>query len=224
MSPRLASARTSRPAARACCATAASAAQPGAPRRSKQAELRLDRDAGRAGRVDDRRAVRGDRVRGPLGRRARAAAAAARLGHSRGGSGSSPRTTWDSRSATRPASRSAKRGPASALSSRALRRPMRAAGGGGVGVGCVRLDGLLQTRARREARHLGCGDVDRLARARVRRPGARRARRRELAEARERDIAAALERLLDRLQDRVHGLPGLLLVQARAVGDLIDEL
>ena len=46
----------------------------------------------------------------------------------------------------------------------------------------------------------------------------------ELAEARKRDIAAALEGLLDRLQDRVHGITGLLLVEARAAGDLIDEL
>ena len=74
-------------------------------------QLRLDRDAGRAGRVDDGSAVGRDGAGGALRRGSRAGRPRV-PGQRRAGSGSSPRTTWDWRLSTRLASRSAKRVPA----------------------------------------------------------------------------------------------------------------
>jgi len=45
----------------------------------------------------------------------------------------------------------------------------------------------------------------------------------ELAEPGEDDVAAALERVLDRVENGIHGLGGLLLAHVRLVGDLVHE-
>jgi hypothetical protein len=46
----------------------------------------------------------------------------------------------------------------------------------------------------------------------------------ELAEPGERHVTAALQGVLDRVEDGVNRISGFLLAQARAAGDLVDEL
>lgn len=103
-SPRLPSAIVSRPASRAAPQTSASAVQPGAPRRSKQASWGLTAtQAGPTRPISERQLA------------ATAAATRSAAGPGPGstpaspaGSGSSPRQTWLRRSSTSAASRSAK--------------------------------------------------------------------------------------------------------------------
>ena len=108
MSPRLASAITSSPASRARRTTSASAAQPRRSEPLEAGDLRLDGDALLAGGLDRQRAVGRDGARrgaGGRGLRARPAgrsASSTARGQRRAGSGSSPSTSCDSRSATRP--------------------------------------------------------------------------------------------------------------------------
>src|SRR5919201_1233841 len=162
MSPRLASARTSRPRSRACASVAATASR-----------------------------------------------------HRRVGSGSSPRTTWDSRAPTTAPSRSPKCEPAGTRGS--FVSPA-------VSVRPLAVDGLLETGAGREARHLRGRDLDRLARPWVDALTSAALGDMELAEPGERHIAAALQRLLDGVEDGVDCLAGLGLAQVRTSCDLIDEL
>src|SRR5687768_5987811 len=86
------------------------------------------------------------------------------------------------------------------------------------------LDGLLEARARREARDLARGDLHRLARARVAALAGAPLGDVELAESGERDLVTRAQGNLDRLQDRVHGRTGVLLRQAAVVGDPLDEI
>src|SRR5215207_353379 len=200
MSPRLASATTSRPAARAYSAVACSACQPGAPRRSKHAICGLiATQAGPAASMTARQW---------------AATSPAASGQSFAGSGSSPRTICERRSATRPASRSPKGVPAAGASDGET--PAIAAPSG--------VDGLLELGAGSELRHFRRGDLDRLAGARVDALAGVALRDVELAEPREDDIAAAAERVLEDIENSVNGLGGLLLAQVRLAGDLIHEL
>src|SRR4051794_25644568 len=200
MSPRLASATTSSPAARACSTTCSSACQPAAPRRSKQATCGLT--ATHAGPAASMTA------------RQWAATSPPAAGQSLSGSGSSPSTIWDLRSATRPASRSPKGGPAAG----------RSDGATAAIAGPSAVEGLLERRAGGELRHVRRGDLDRLAGARVHALTGVAMRHVELAEPGEHDVAAALERVLDDLEYSVDGLGGLLLAQVGPVGDLVHEL
>src|SRR4051812_30804874 len=201
MSPRLPSASTSSPASCAARVTASRAAQPSAPRRSKQASCGLT--ATTASPTASMTARQWSWTASA------ALAARSATGHSRIGSGSSPRTTWELRWATSSASRSAKCGPAGRWDISGLPSG---------------LDGLLEARARGEARDAGRLDVDRLARARVDALARAAIGDVELAEARERDLGPAAQRLLDDLEGGVDGLAGLLLVEIRLVRDLVDEL
>ena len=92
-------------------------------------ELRLDGDARGPRRVDQRAgsAPRPPRRRARRAARRRAPSAAA-CGHRRAGSGSSPRTIWDSRPATSAASRSAKCGRRGASAAPASRRAAASSG------------------------------------------------------------------------------------------------
>src|SRR6478672_10031089 len=179
MSPRLPSASTSRPAAWAWAATACSAAQPGAPRRSKHATWGLT--AAQAGAAASMTAVQwastAAAVRSAGGRVGSASPPAAASGHSRAGSGSSPRTIWDSRADTT----AARRSPNGSVERSGTTAPASA------------VDGLLQARARREPRHLGGLDLDLLAGAGVHALARTALGDRELAEAGERHITPALQ-------------------------------
>ena len=136
-------------------------------------ELRLDRDAGRAGGVDQRHAVRAHCGRGTAARASRRPGhAASASGHSRAGSGSIPRTICDSRAATRSASRSAK----GAVTRSIAARP--AACTGRSRSEPLPTDGLLEVRGSDELRHARGGDLHRLAGARVLAVARARARRR----------------------------------------------
>jgi hypothetical protein len=86
------------------------------------------------------------------------------------------------------------------------------------------VDGLLQTRAGREARHLRCRDLDRRTRTRMHALTRTALGDMELAEPGERHVAASRQRLLDRVENGIHCLAGLGLAQVCATGDLIDEL
>ena len=102
------------PAACACSTTSSSTRQPCAPRRSKQASCGLTAtQAGPAASMAAAQCAATATAARSAGDPSAGAAASA-CGHRRAGSGSSPRTTWDSRSATRASSRSAKCGPAGA--------------------------------------------------------------------------------------------------------------
>src|SRR3954447_16193792 len=104
MSPRLASARTSSPAACAASTVRSSACHPGAPRRSKQASWGLTATQAAATASIAASQCTATAVA--------ASAASAATGHRRAGSGSRPRTICDSRSATAAARRSPKWLPA----------------------------------------------------------------------------------------------------------------
>src|SRR5256714_5282115 len=131
---------------------------------------------------------------------ASAGGAADACGHRHAGSGSSPRTSCDRRSATRPASRSPKP----------------------VGTGSV-VDGLLELRPGAEARDPRGRDVDWLAGTRVLALAGAALGDVELAETGEGNLAPAAERRLDRIQDRFDGLFGVLLGQIGVLRDLVDE-
>ena len=91
---------------RACSTAALQRLAAGRAEALEARELRLDRDAGGARRVDQPPALRGDRGGGALGGRPVRGRRRGGQGHSRAGSGSSPRTIWDSRRATWRARRS----------------------------------------------------------------------------------------------------------------------
>src|SRR5512144_53953 len=94
------------------------------------------------------------------------------------------------------------------------------AGAGRLGGG----DGALEVAAGGEARRAPGGDLDRLAGARVAcLTGAARGDR-EAPEAGDRDLPAGGQLGLDRGQRRLEGPGGLAVRQARAAGDLLDEL
>src|SRR4051794_24200482 len=214
MSPRLASARTSRPAARACSTVADSAAPPGAPRRSKQATCGLTATiAAPTASITARqwaRTAAAARAAGVVPSAARAAP-----GQRRPGSGSRPSTICDSRSATIAASRSA-----TWMSPAACAAPD---GGGAPGWGLA-LDGLLEAGPGGEARHLGGRDLDRLAGAGMHTLAGAAIGDVELAEAGERDLTPSGERLLDDSEDGIDRGRGLLLVEVALLGDVLDEL
>src|SRR4051812_3584328 len=88
----------------------------------------------------------------------------------------------------------------------------------------ARLDGVLQARARAEARHAAGGDLDPLARLRVHTLAGATVGHRELAEAREVDLPPTGQRLLDDDEDGVDGVAGLLLPETRLARYLIHEL
>src|SRR3954447_26200369 len=156
MSPRLASASTNSPAARACSTVAARAVQPGAPRRSKQATCGLTATtASPTASMTARQWARTPAPGGAAGVLPFAARAAS--GQRRGGSGSRPSTICDSRSATMAASRSATCSPVGPATPDTDVTP--SAG--------LALDGLLEAGPGGEARHLGGRDLDRLAGPRV---------------------------------------------------------
>src|SRR5204863_289264 len=117
-------------------------------------------------------------------------------GHSRAGSGSSPRTTWDSRSPTS----AARRVPKAALTGR---------WGGGLRTGLTALEGLFQAGAGGELGHARGRDLDLLAGARVHALAGAALSDAELAEAREVHLAAPLERVLDGLQKGIDSLGGI---------------
>jgi len=103
-SPRLPSAIVSRPARRAAAQTSVSAAQPGAPSRSKQASCGLTAtQAGPARSISSRQWAAT-----AAAARSAASPAPASCPASFAGSGSRPRQTWLRRSSTSAASRSAK--------------------------------------------------------------------------------------------------------------------
>src|SRR4051812_21354367 len=158
-----------RPASWVALTTASSADHPREPRRSKQASCGLTpTHEGPAASI--------------AARQWRSTASAVSVpastapGHRAAGSGSRPSTIWLRRSATSAASRSA--------NARLTRPPdvLRLA----------RLDGVLQSRARAEARHAAGGDLDPLAGLRVHALASAAVGHRELAEAREADLAPRL--------------------------------
>src|SRR5437763_8285249 len=213
MSPRFASASTSRPAARAWRATSASAAQPAAPSRSKQASCGLTATHAAPAASTTARQCPATAAAARSAGDPPAGAGEAAAGHRRIGSGSSPRTTWDSRPVTASTSRSPKG------SGRASLGPPLS------GLECVSaVDGLLEARARGEARHFRGRDLDRLARARVHTLAGAALGDVELPEARESHVAAALQRVLDDVEDGVDRLTGFFLPQVGLRGDLVDEL
>src|SRR4051794_22920253 len=206
---------TSSPASRARPATRSSDACPGTPRRSKQATCGLIATAtpATASITCAQCAVTASAARSAGVPRDRSPTATA-SGHSRCGSGSRPRTSWDSRSATRTASRSAKWAPP-----------------GWPPMGCcspprewLALDGLLEAGPGREARDLGGRDLDRLARARVDALAGAALGDAELAEPGEGDLTAAAEGLLDDGQHGINSLAGGALVEVALLGDVVDEL
>src|SRR6185436_8935756 len=77
---------------------------------------------------------------------------------------------------------------------------------------------------RREAGHARGGDLDLLAGARVATLACAAVGDVELPEAGEGHFAAALQRVLDRLEDRVDGIAGILLAEPAVRGNLVDEL
>src|SRR5437763_12774520 len=185
---------------------AASAAQPGAPRRSKQARWGLTAThAGPAASTSAAHCAATAAAARSAGDPSAGAASTA-SGHSRAGSGSSPSTTCDRRSATATTSRS----PNEAVTA-AVRRALP-------------VYGLLQLRPGGEARDAGRGDVDRLAGARVLPLTGAPLGDVELAEAGERDLAATRQYVLDGSQHGFHGALSFLLAQAAARRDLVDEL
>src|SRR4051812_35047080 len=220
MSPRLASAMTSSPAPRARRHVAASAAHPGAPRRSKHATCGLAAThAGPAAAISAAQCASTAAAARSAGEPSCGAASTA-SGHSRAGSGSSPRTTCERRSATSAASRAPKRsvritdGSADAAAGIGDPGPLRAR----------LLERSLELGPGRELRHARGRDVDRLAGARVHALARAALGDAELAEAGEVHLAATLERVLDGLQHRINGLGRLALAQSGLLGDLIDEL
>src|SRR3954470_21391698 len=213
MSPRLASASTKRPAAWACSTVALSAAQPGAPRRSKQATCGLTATtASPTASMTARQWARTPAAARAAGGLASAARTAS--GQRRPGSGSRPSTICDSRSATMAASRSATWPPVGPAAPDADVAPSWE----------LALDGLLETGARGEARHLRRRDLDRLAGAGVDTLAGAALGDVELAEPREGDLATAGEGLLDDAEDGIHRRGGLLLVEIALLGDVVDEL
>src|SRR3954470_9563475 len=210
MSPRLASARTIRPASRARAHVMASAIQPGAPRRSKQATCGFTAtQAGPAAAMSAAQCTATAAAARSAGAPSAGATATA-SGHRRAGSGSRPRTTCDSRSPTSAASRAPKAAPTGRW-------------GAGCRTGLAALQGLLQAGARTELRHARRGDLDRLAGARMDALARAALGDAELAEAREVHLAASLEGVLDGLQKGVDGLAGVSLRQAGRRRDLIHE-
>jgi hypothetical protein len=176
-------------------------------------ELRLDRDARRAGGVDGERAVRRDRDGGALGRGPVRGRRRLGLRPQTCGVGVEPQDDLGL-----------------ALRDEGVQPVGEVQTGRGPGLlrvaGLQRLvvDGLLETRAGREARHLRRRDLDRLAGARVHSLTGAALGDMELAEPGERHIAPALQRLLDGVEHGVNCLAGLGLAQVGATGDLIDEL
>ena len=113
-----------------------------------------------------------------------------------------PSTICDSRSATRAASVSPKRGGGAQRPFTALFRPLPA-----VKRGTREAAIWMRSPVR------GLTPIARAALADV-----------ELAESRHRHLAAATQRILDRGEHRVHGARGVLLGQIGAVGHLVDQL
>ena len=186
-----------------------SAAQPGRAEALEARELRLDRDAGRAGRLDRRDAVARRRRRPCASAGSPAAAAASSAdGPELGRVGVEPEHDL---AAALLYERREPVGEAVARVTRAWRRDSA-------------LDGVLSAEPAREPRHLAGRDLDPLAGLRVHALTRAAIGDGELAEAGEADLSAAAEGLLDDRQDRVDGLAGLLLAEAGLVGDLVDEL
>src|SRR5262249_55672726 len=86
------------------------------------------------------------------------------------------------------------------------------------------LDGLLEARAGREARHPAGGDGHRLAGARIAPLASAALGDVELPESGEVDVLAGLQSALDRAEDSVHGGSGVLLAETARTGDTVDEL
>src|SRR5205823_1585711 len=111
------------------------------------------------------------------------------------------------------------------LSARTRRRPPR---GGprrtGTGWSSAALDCGLELAARAELRYAGSCDLHALARARVDALPGRPVAGAELAEPCERHVPAAAQGLGDGVDERVHGLSRVPLVQLGLVGDLVHEL
>ena len=221
-SPRLPSARTSSPAARACAQTPSSASAPGKPRRSKRGELRLDGHAGGPGGVDQRDGVGEDggaglergRVHGEVradggllggvlaGRTARARRRARRRAPAPGRRGA--RTSGRAGPATAGRGRDRSRGRSATRAPRQRRRAgRRTAMTPGRAPASHRrrptqtlrrrlLDGLLEARPGGEPRHAARGDGHRLARPRVAALAGPAVGDVELAEAREADLVTGL--------------------------------
>src|SRR5579863_472818 len=196
MSPRLASAITSRPAARASATTSASAVHPGAPRRSKQASCGFTptQCSATASITSLQCAVtaRAARTAGGADESSTPPTSSSACGHRSAGSGSRPSTSCDCLRTTRSANRSPK---CSAVASavvtceKVARRPL--------------VDRLLEGGASAELRNLGRGDLDLLAGGGIATLARSTSRNAELPKPGEDNIAAALQCVLDRLQDRI---------------------
>src|SRR3954451_13582822 len=117
--------------------------------------------------------------------------------HRAAGSGARPGPNWLGGSPTRARGRGRGGGGGGSRSANArLTRPPDV-------LRLARLDGVLQSRARAEARHAAGGDLAPLAGLRVHALASAAVGHRELAEAREADLAPTAERLLDDVQ---HGV------------------
>src|SRR5205085_2811793 len=206
MSPRLASAMTSSCCSRARSTTSRSAAHPGAPSRSKHATWSLTATqcspAASSASAQCAATASAARAAGGAGLVPGPPANSIARGHSRVGSGSSPRTICDDRAATCVAIRSPN--PTSSWY-----RPL--------------LERFLQPSPRRELRDLRGRNLDLLAGRRVATLAGATVRDAELAEAGKGHFTATLQRVLDRLQNGLNGACCFLLAQLRALGDLVYE-
>src|SRR5271165_3358641 len=91
------------------------------------------------------------------------------------------------------------------------------------GSGTVLLHGLLQARPGREPRNARGGNLDPLAGRRIATLASAALRDAELAEAREGHVASALQRVLDRVQESVDRVGGILLAQSGTISYLVHE-
>src|SRR5437764_3288303 len=215
MSPRFASAITSRPAARAYSDACSKARMPSAPSASKNASCGFTATACGATASTMPQQKRATSPRSSTG--------------SRSGLGSSPTTSCERFRSTSAARRSANVSVATAID-----RNGNANGGGRLAPPSVRpraqeracsaLERGLQLAAGRELRHGGRGDLHALAGARVDTLTGGAGRRRELAEPREVDRVAGLEGLGHRLHEGIHGLARVTGRESALLADLLDEL
>src|SRR5215213_6201975 len=210
MSPRLASTRTSSPAARAAATTRSSAAQPGAPRRSKHATCGLAAtQAGPAAAMSAEHCATTISAARSGGGPADAPTAASASGQTRAGSGSRPSTTGDRRAATAAARRSRK-----AFTRRAVLVKRAPAETGARARFLLAVELLLEPRRRRELGGLARGDLDLLAGRGVHALAGGAVGDAELAEAGDSDLTTGLELGSDDLEDGLDRLLGLTAVHA----------
>src|SRR4051794_25626761 len=199
---------TRRPASWAALVVASSAAQPGAPSRSKQASCGLtathDGPAASIASRQWRSTAAPVRAATSSGGASRAGSAPTASGQRADGSGSRPSTIWLRRSSTSAASRSAK--PSLGRSPTAYARGSCCCSALGAA-----LDGVLEGRTGAEPRHAAGGDLDPLARLRVHALTRASIGDRELAEPGEVDVSPTAQCLLDHSEDGVDGVARLLL-------------